>query len=365
MSEQMEYTIEAIKNRITVLAADMERMTVMEVCGTHTSGIHRYGIRELLPDNIRLVSGPGCPVCVTSQNDVAAAVLAADREDVIFACFGDMMRVPCGETSLYSLYEKGRDIRVVTSPMDALHIAADHPDKHIIYFGIGFETTAPHSAALIEAAERSGIGNISVLCAHKTMPRAIIHLLNNGSGIDALMCPGHVAAVTGADAFSFVSEELGIPAAIAGFEAYDIMAALLCLVDMLGNGERKCVNMYPRAVKDHGSEEALSLLYRVFEPCDAIWRGLGKINGSGLKIKKRFEGFDASKRFDLTADTNGEAEGCICADILRGRKIPAECVNFGMTCTPQYPIGACMVSSEGSCAAYYRYGWENEKCRKK
>ena len=351
----MKYKIEDIKKRIAELAKDMGQITIMEVCGTHTASIHKYGIQELLPDNIRLVSGPGCPVCVTAQKDIAAALSIADREDVIFTCFGDMMRVPCGDDSLYSLYESGKDVRIVTSPMDALHIAQDHPDRQTVYFGIGFETTAPHTAALIEAADECGIQNLSILSAHKTMPQAIKKLLKGGSGIDALICPGHVASIIGAQAFSFVPDELMLPAAVAGFEAYDIMAALLCIVHMLRSGERKCVNMYPRAVTEYGNREALSLLYKVFEPCDAVWRGLGEIQGSGLGIKERYWEFDAAHRFDLPVKKIEEAKGCICARILSGKSRPTDCVNFGGACTPDRPLGACMVSSEGSCAAYYWY----------
>jgi hydrogenase expression/formation protein HypD len=361
----MTYKIEEIQKRIAEFAQSAERISIMEVCGTHTASIRRYGIEELLPDNISLISGPGCPVCVTAQNDIAAALSVAGREDVIFTCFGDMMRVPCGDTSLYSLYESGRDIRIVTSPMDALSIAKDNPDRQTVYFGIGFETTSPHTAALIEAADKYGLDNLSVLCAHKTMPPAISHLLKSGSNIDALLCPGHVAAIIGAKAFSFIPDEFMMPAAVAGFGAYDIMAAILCIVYMIKNGDKKCVNMYPRAVHDFGNEEALSLMYKVFEPCGAVWRGFGKIEGSGLCIKERFGKYDAEHKFDISIPESKEAEGCICALILSGKKIPTDCANFGRACNPDRPLGACMVSSEGSCAAYYRYGREDIVCSKK
>jgi len=357
----MKYEIEDIKKRIAELAEKREQVTIMEVCGTHTASIRKYGIQELLPDNIRLVSGPGCPVCVTDQGDIAAAISIAAQQNVIFTCFGDMMRVPCGDTSLYSLYERGKDIRIVTSPMDALHIARKNPDKQTVYFGIGFETTAPLTAALIEAADECGIQNLSVLSAHKTMPQAITQLLKNGSCIDALICPGHVASIIGADTFSFVSSELMLPAAVAGFEAYDIMVALLCIMHMLETGEKKCVNMYPRAVTRHGNKEALSLLYKVFEPCDVLWRGLGEICDSGLGIKECYEKFNATHKFDIHIHDNykdsdiEEAKGCICASILCGKSIPDDCANFGGACTPDKPLGACMVSSEGCCAAYYNY----------
>lgn len=352
---KMKAKIQELGKRIKELAKNMGQITIMEVCGTHTASIHKYGIKELLPDNIRLVSGPGCPVCVTAQQDIAAVISIAQKEDVIFTCFGDVLRVPCGDKSLYSLYETGKDIRIVTSPLDALCIAKENPCKQIVYFGIGFETTAPLTAALIEAADECRVQNLSVYSAHKTMPQALKQLLKNGSSINALICPGHVATIIGANAFSFVPEELSMPAAVAGFGAYDIMAALFSIMLMLHKNRNSYVNAYPQAVKENGNPEALSLLYKVFEPCDALWRGLGEIKGSGLGIREDFKNFDASKRFDLSIDEIKEAKGCICGSILCGESIPTDCVNFGRACTPKSPLGACMVSSEGSCATYFRY----------
>lgn len=354
----MTYRMDDLKRGIAALAAGMDKMTIMEVCGTHTFCIRKYGIRDLLPNNLRLVSGPGCPVCVTAQRDIAAAISIAGQKNVIFTCFGDMMRVPCGDASLYSLYEEGKDIRIVTSPFDALRIAEENPSKQVVYFGIGFETTAPLTAALIEAADSRGMENLSVLSVHKTMPEAIKHLLGGNNSVDALICPGHVAAVIGSDAFDFVPDMLGKPAAVAGFEAYDIMSAILCLTRMLSIGEKKCVNMYPRAVRSEGNREALRLIDKVFRKSRATWRGLGEIDGSGLEIRDRYSRYNAALRFDIHTDDVPEAKGCLCAQILCGRKVPTDCVHFGRTCTPESPLGACMVSSEGSCAAYYRYGGE-------
>ncbi|NLW57018.1 MAG: hydrogenase formation protein HypD [Firmicutes bacterium] len=347
--------IEELKRGIGRLAQSLGPVTIMEVCGTHTASIHRYGIQELLPDQIRLVSGPGCPVCVTAPRDLAAALAIAKQDNVIFTCFGDLMRVPCGEESLYSLYENGKEIRIVTSPLDALAIAQENPDQQTVFFAIGFETTAPLTAALIEAAAEGRVENLSVYSAHKTMPQALRELLQNGSRIDALLCPGHVAAIIGAKAFSFVPEELALPAAVAGFRADEIMAALFIILEMLCQGEKKCVNMYPQIVTEDGNKEALALLDKVFAPCDALWRGLGEIEGSGLGIRERFRDFDAAQRFDLLVMESEEPKGCLCRSILQGRNIPTDCVNFGQACTPQQPLGACMVSSEGSCATYYRY----------
>lgn len=352
----MTYSINDLKKGIADFAAGIEKITIMEVCGTHTFCMRKFGIRELLPDNMQLVSGPGCPVCVTAQKDIAAALYIARQKNVIFTCFGDMMRVPCGDVSLYSLYEAGKDIRIVTSPLDALKIAEDNPSKQVVYFGIGFETTAPLTAALIEAADSKGVENLSVLSVHKTMPQAIKQLLGSGNSVDALICPGHVAAIIGSDAFDFVPEMLGKPAAVAGFEAYDIMSAILCITRMLSKGEKKCVNMYPRAVCSEGNKDAIEIISKVFRKGAALWRGLGEIDGSGLEIRDRYSRYNAARKFDINVDDVPEAKGCLCSQILCGRRVPPDCVNFGRTCTPQSPLGACMVSSEGSCAAYYRYG---------
>ena len=353
-----------IKQKLAMLAKDLGPITIMEVCGTHTANIRRFGIQDLLPDNIRLVSGPGCPICVTPQKDIAAALSLAKREDVIFTSFGDMMRVPCGQRTLYSLYEQGKDLRIVTSPLDAWRIAQENPKAQVVYFGIGFETTAPLTAALVEIADEYGTDNLSVLSVHKTIPPALRQLLKSGSNIDALLCPGHVAAIIGAKGFSFVSDQLMLPAAVAGFEADEIVAALFSIARLLRRGEISCVNMYPRAVTKSGNKEALSLLDKVFEPCDALWRGLGKIYGSGLCLKERYQRFDAALKFEIKIDDLEETANCICGRILCGKGVPDDCPNFGTTCTPDRPLGACMVSSEGTCAAHYHYGGENNGCKK-
>lgn len=351
----MNYKPEDIIKGINTLAEGAGDIKIMEVCGTHTHNIRRFGIPSILPRNIKLVSGPGCPVCVTAQEDIAAAIDIADKENVIFTCFGDMMRVPCGKTSLYSLYESGRDIWLVTSPMDALEIAQANPGKQVVYFGIGFETTAPHTAALVEAAINQKVTNLSILNSHKTMPAAIETLLSGQQKIHALLCPGHVASVIGAEAFRFVPEKLNLPAAISGFEAYDILAAVLKITELCRYNRVECVNMYPKAVTNEGNKAAVKLLYQYMEPADAVWRGLGKIPQSGLTFRKQYESFDAKKRFEIKSRKTKEPKGCLCAYILRGDKTPDECMHFGKDCTPDSPLGPCMVSSEGSCAAYYKY----------
>ena len=351
----MKIGIKDLINAIKLLADNMGEVSIMEVCGTHTASIRKYGIPSVLPGNIRLISGPGCPVCVTSQEDINRAVSIADSNEVIFTCFGDMMRVPCGSKSLYSLHESGRDIRIVTSPMDALDISKANPEKQVVYFGIGFETTAPHTAALVDESTKQNIKNISVLNSHKTMPQAITHLLKDRCRIDGLLCPGHVAAITGSDAFSFVPEKLNLPAAIAGFEAYEILAAILSILTMLKTNRKECVNMYPGVVTKSGNLKALELINRVMEPEDAVWRGLGSIPGSGLRFRDRYAGFDATKRFEIPGNKTQEPKGCLCSGILRGENIPTDCGYFGKSCTPDRPLGPCMVSSEGSCFSYYRY----------
>ncbi len=341
---------------IKTLAAPLSDIRIMEVCGTHTNEISRYGIPSVLPENIRLISGPGCPVCVTPSVTVKAALSIADNDNVVFLSFGDMLRVPCDGVSLYTLLERGRDVRMLVSPIDALDIALENPQKQVVYFGVGFETTAPHTAALVEAAEQRGVTNISVLCAHKTMPAALRTLLAGRGTIDALLCPGHVAAVTGANAFRFVADELRLPAAVAGFEAYDILAAILKLLGMLNSGETACINMYPRVVSATGNQHAKALIDSVFEPDTVLWRGLGEIPDSGLRFRERYEAFDALKRFSVHPEAEREPEDCLCAAILRGEATPAQCGRFGKTCTPDDPAGPCMVSQEGGCQAAYRYG---------
>lgn len=350
--------VKELTAKINELAEGMRPTTVMEVCGTHTHAIMKYGIRQLLPRNIRLVSGPGCPVCVTSQADIARALTVASRKNVIFMCFGDMMRVPCGKKSLLSLRDSGADVRIADSPMAALRVARENPSRDVIWYGVGFETTAPATAAAADAALQTGVRNFSILSAHKTMPAALRALLGKGSRVDALLCPGHVATIIGSDAFRFVADELKKPAVIAGFGAQEILAALAIITAMIKKGEVRCVNAYPTAVTVSGNEAAMKLLLRVFEPCDAQWRGLGVIPESGLALKGEYKALDTATRFDLFDNIHvpDDDRGCICAAVLRGDAEPENCPNFGVACTPTTPLGPCMVSGEGSCAAAYAYG---------
>ncbi|MCE5189874.1 MAG: hydrogenase formation protein HypD [Eubacteriales bacterium] len=348
-------SIEVLSRKIESLADGLPPTTIMEVCGTHTHAIRRYGVRQLLPKQVRLVSGPGCPVCVTAQEDVARALALARLPNVTLFCFGDMMRVPCGTASLSSLRADGADVRICVSPMDAFEFAREHPLREVVWFGVGFETTTPHTAALIEAGIRSGVKNLSILCAHKTMPNALRALLGGETRVDALLCPGHVAAITGADAFAFLPEEYGISAAISGFEPEELLLAIFALLKMQASGTPKLVNAYPRVVNPAGNPAARSLVETYFEPCDALWRGLGEISSSGLSLRPAFAKWDAGARFSMEPVAAVPASGCRCGDVLRGRIEPNECALFGQACTPEQPLGACMVSSEGACAAYYQY----------
>ena len=333
-------------------------LTLMEVCGTHTMQIARFGVKGLLPPEIRLVSGPGCPVCVTGQALISQALAIAALPGLIFTSFGDMLRVPAGEQSLQRARDLGADVRIVLSPLDALALAKANPSRQVVFFAVGFETTAPLTAAMLVQAQAQQVTNISVIPGHKTMPQALRALLKEAEGIGGLICPGHVAAMVGAEAFRFLPEELGQPAAVAGFEPLDILLAVDALDQMAAKGEPGLVNCYPRAVRAQGNSRALALLEQVFQPVDARWRGLGLIPGSGLGLKPRYAQYDALIRFapDIAGhETAKDHPGCRCGQVLRGELAPEECPLFAKACTPASPAGACMVSSEGGCAAAYKY----------
>lgn len=347
--------IAVLASAIKEIELPPHQFTIMEVCGTHTMSIFRYGIKQLLPDNLRLISGPGCPVCVTPAETIAQALAVARLPRLIFTSFGDMLRVPAAEDSLMLCRDEGADVRVVLSPLDALKIAADNPDRDVVFFAVGFETTAPTIAMTLKIARERKIGNFRIICAHKTMPKALRALLGAGHHSDALICPGHVAAITGANAFDFVASELHLPAAISGFEPVEIMTALLFLAEQLSAGEAKMVNAYPRAVRENGNTTALAAMAEVFKPCDANWRGLGMIADSGLELTAEYADFDAIKFYQPEVTVIADNPGCCCGQVLRGEITPAECPLMGKICTPDSPQGACMVSSEGSCAAYYKY----------
>jgi hydrogenase expression/formation protein HypD len=333
---------------------------VMEICGSHTVAIFRAGIKALLPDNVVLVSGPGCPVCVTAMADMDRMIALSDvsRDDeVIVATFGDMIRVPGTRTSLEQEKARGADVRIASTPLDALRWAQENPQKQVVFLGVGFETTSPTVAATVLKAKKAGLYNFTIYPAFKLLPPALVALLESPDvAIDGFLCPGHVSIMLGADAYIPVAEKYQKPCVIAGFEPLDILLGISVLCEQLADNKHEVENAYGRAVTDKGNLNAMSLLHEVFEPSDAPWRGLGTIPASGLAFREEFGDFDASKRFDLNSvEAGSEPAGCACGQVLRGIIDPVECPLFGNECTPESPIGSCMVSSEGSCAAWYRY----------
>ena len=329
----------------------------MEFCGGHTVTIFRYGIRQVLPKTIEMVSGPGCPVCVTANADLDKAIALSQIPGVIIATFGDMLKVPGSRSSLQEVKADGADVRMVYSTMDALNIARENPTKPVVFLGIGFETTAPTIAASILSAKEKGIRNYYVLSLHKLCPPVIRAILDSGEvKLHGLICPGHVSAIIGSHPWEFIARDYGIPCVVSGFEPLDILKCVDMLVAQVENGEAKVEIAYRRGVRPEGNQEALKLMGQVFEPCPAKWRGIGEIPDSGLKLREEYQHFDAELAFDIEPGPPYEPKGCICGDILRGVKTPLDCQLFGKACTPGYPVGPCMVSSEGSCSAYYLYG---------
>ncbi len=333
---------------------------VMEICGSHTVAIFRAGIKALLPDNVVLVSGPGCPVCVTAMADMDRMIALSDvsRDDeVIVATFGDMIRVPGTRTSLEQEKARGADVRIASTPLDALRWAQENPQKQVVFLGVGFETTSPTVAATVLKAKKAGLYNFTIYPAFKLLPPALVALLESPDvAIDGFLCPGHVSIMLGGDAYIPVAEKYQKPCVIAGFEPLDILLGISMLCEQLADNKHEVENAYGRAVTDKGNLKAMSLLHEVFEPSDAPWRGLGTIPASGLAFREKFGDFDAAKRFDLNSvEAGSEPGGCACGQVLRGIIDPVECPLFGSECTPESPIGSCMVSSEGSCAAWFKY----------
>jgi hydrogenase expression/formation protein HypD len=343
--------------RIRELAGRVRRdVTFMEVCGTHTMAVSRSGLRDLLPANVKLISGPGCPVCVTDTNYLDAAIELALRPGVIITTFGDLVRVPGSETSLERERAAGAQVRIVYSPADALALARQSPDRQVVFLGVGFETTAPTVAATIKQAAQTGVTNFSVLCAHKTMPHAMEALLKDQEvKIDGFICPGHVSIITGAQLYRFVPEKYGIPCVVTGFEAGDVLRCVVMLLKQLTDGKATVAVEYTRSVTEHGNPVAQRLLAEVFEEGDAGWRGIGVIPRSGLAIRAEFAGWDAAKVLGVKFGDAKPHPGCRCGDVLRGVMRPMQCKLFAKACTPLNPLGPCMVSSEGACAAAFKY----------
>ena len=330
---------------------------IMEFCGGHTVAIFRYGLRELLPSHLKLLSGPGCPVCVTSSGDLDKVMALAIMPDVVITTFGDLIKVPASYSSLDRARAAGADVRTVYSTLDALDIARNNPDKKVVFVGIGFETTAPTIAAAILQAATEKLNNFFVLSLHKVTPPVTKVLLDAGEvKLQGIICPGHVSAIVGADAWNFIPERYGIACAVSGFEPLDVLQCVNMIVEQIEAGTPKVQTAYSRAVKGEGNLVALKILDKVFEPATANWRGIGNIPGSGLRIRDEFAGFDADKVFDIKFDRPSlEPAGCLCGEVIRAVKTPEECKLFRKVCTPENPVGPCMVSSEGSCAAYYHF----------
>jgi hydrogenase expression/formation protein HypD len=331
----------------------------MEFCGGHTVAILRHGLRQLLPRQITLVSGPGCPVCVTAQRDLDLAIRYARLPGVTVATFGDMIKVPGSGTSLAGVRAEGADVRVVYSPLDAVACAEEEPSRRVIFIAAGFETTAPGVAAAILEAEKRSLANFQVYSLLKSSPPVIGALLGPGGvRLDGLICPGHVSAVIGWKAWDFIPREYGLACAVAGFEPLDILLAVERIVGQLERGQPAVEDAYPRGVKAEGNPHALARLDQVFAPAEAFWRGLGAVRASGLGIRPEYARFDALSVLPLPPGPEYEPPGCRCGEVLRGLLEPPDCGLFGRKCTPEWPVGPCMVSAEGACAAWYQYGRE-------
>ena len=343
---------------ITELAADQPPRKFMEVCGGHTHAIYRHGIESLLPDTIEMVHGPGCPVCVIPMGRIDDAISIAERPEVTMCCFGDMLRVPGGTSTLLEAKALGADVRVVYSPLDALAIAKREPDRDVVFLAVGFETTAPSTAATAQAAQELGIQNFSIFCNHVTIVPPVKSILDSpGMDLDGFVGPGHVSTVIGTGPYRFVPEDYGLPLVCAGFEPVDILQAVAMLLRQLAEGRCEVENQYKRAVRDEGSTTAMKMLANVFELRPHFeWRGLGFIAQSALTLRPEFAQWDAEKRFDLPGHRVADPKACQCGEVLKGALKPWECKVFGTACTPETPIGTCMVSSEGACAAYFNYG---------
>lgn len=325
---------------------------LMEVCGTHTMAIARSGIRKMMPDNLRLLSGPGCPVCVTPQEIIDWTIALAQEKNVIITTFGDMVRVPGSKGSL-EIYHP----QVVYSSMDSLKIAQENSQNDVVFIGVGFETTSPTIAATIIEAEKRNIKNFYIIPAFRLIPPALEFIAQSPQiNVNGFILPGHVSTIIGSKPYKFIAEKYHIPSCITGFEPIDILLGIKNLVEQISKKKANIEIEYKRVVKPEGNAIALKLLDEVFEPVDSLWRGIGKIPKSGLTLKKEYQRFDVTKRYTIKVPEAFKPKNCICGKILLGVKIPPECPLFGKKCTPGSPVGACMVSSEGSCAAYYRYG---------
>lgn len=346
-------------------ARNDQRYHFMEFCGGHTHAIFRYGLLDLLPKPVRMIHGPGCPVCVLPMGRIDGAIHLAKQRGVILASYGDMLRVPGGQgESLLKAKAQGADVRMVYSPADAVAIAKDHPDRQVVFFAIGFETTTPPTAVALHQAKRLGLSNFSVYCNHVLTPAAISGIMDSPDAVplDGFVGPAHVSTVIGSQPYEYFALHYKSPVVIAGFEPLDVLQAILMLVRQVNEGRHVVENEFTRAVTRAGNEKAKALMADTFELRESFeWRGLGEIPKSALKLKDDWAAFDAEKRFDVPAFHAADHKACACGEILRGQKTPDDCQLFGAACTPEHPIGSCMVSAEGACAAYYTYGRKRRK----
>jgi len=346
-----------IAGRINETAARRGGVRIMEVCGTHTVSLFRTGLKDLIAEHVELISGPGCPVCVTSQGYLDAACQLAERDDVTICTYGDMVRVPGTRGSLGEMRAAGADVMVVYSARDALAHAIANPDRQVVFLAVGFETTTPPTALTLLEAAAKDVANFTVLPAHKLVVPAMQALLAAGEvPIDGFLCPGHVSIIIGSDAYRPLVDDHAKPCVVAGFEPMGMLAGIEAIVNQLATGEARVDNVYGVAVTDEGNVAARGFIDKVFQPGDAVWRAIGTIPNSGLDLRTEYERFDARERFGVTEGPDVCPPGCLCGDVIQGKLTPAECGLFGTTCTPIKPVGPCMVSSEGACAAWYKYG---------
>lgn len=349
-------TVDVTQKMIKQIKRFEGSVRIMEICGTHTHQIARCGIRSLLPKGIRLVSGPGCPVCVTAAGYIDAVIAMLDNPKVKIVSFGDLIKVPGSRSSLVEHKSMGKDVLVVYSPEDAFNIAIEYPEKQIVFLAVGFETTAPLFAALVKQADMMNIKNLFFLTALKRMEPILHYMFGTlGLKINGLICPGHVAAITGTEPFKIICDTYGVPSVICGFEAPDIIAGIYELINQISRQEAvRTVNLYKRCVRDEGNIVAKSLIDDVFARSDVNWRGIGMVTDSAYVINKRYKRFDALEHFGISKFNINNNHKCLCGDILLGKKKPGCCAAFGRTCTPEHPVGPCMVSSEGTCSAWYK-----------
>jgi hydrogenase expression/formation protein HypD len=343
------------------LAAQGRRVHIMEVCGSHTMAIGRYGIRQLLPENVELISGPGCPVCVTDPGYIDAAIALAGRGAILLT-FGDMIRVPGSDSDLTTCRSEGGDVRVCYSPSTAVELAQSHPDRQVVFLAIGFETTIVPVVSIVDEALRAGVRNLSLLTAFKLVPPALHALLADKEiKIDAFLCPAHVSAIIGSQAYAPFAADYRVPCVVAGFEPLDILYGVHGILEQTLKNEARVENQYARVVRPEGNPKAQARIAKYLEPVDAVWRGIGVISSSGLGLRPAFAVYDAEKKFGLQVRPGRQHAGCRCGDVIKGKLRPEACGLFAKVCNPDHPVGPCMVSAEGTCAASFKYNLPDER----